>query len=94
MKKKHNAGQAFRIAANTVWRSKNELGNFYRRIKSRSGPAVAVVATARKMATIYYMMMVKQEAFNPRALFEYQQCYKEKKIRRLENQLTKLRAAS
>lgn len=94
MKKNQNAGQAFRMAANSVWRSKNELGNFYRRIKSRSGPRVATVATARKMATIYYMMMVKKEAFNPQALNEYQKCYKEKKIRRLENQLAKLRAAS
>jgi len=94
MKKKHNAGQAFRMAASTVWRSNNELGNFYRRIKSRGGSAVATVATARKIATIYYMMMVKKQSFNPQALNEYQQCYKEKKIRRLENQLAKLRAAS
>lgn len=94
LKKNQNAGQAFRMAANSVWRSKNELGNFYRRIKSRSGSRVATVATARKMATIYYMMMVNKEAFNPQALNEYQKCYKEKKIRRLENQLAKLRSAS
>jgi transposase len=94
MRKKHKAGQAFRIAANSQWRSKNELGNFYRRIKSRSGPGVAVVATARKIATIWYMMQTKQEAFNPIALNEYQKNYKEKKIRQLKYQLEKLRAAS
>lgn len=94
MRKKHKAGQAFRMAANSQWKSKNELGNFYRRIKSRSGPGVAVVATARKIATIWYIMQVKQEAFNPQALYEYQISYKEKKIKRLENQLLKLRAAS
>lgn len=94
MKKKHKAGQAFRMAANSQWRSKNELGNFYRRIKSRSGPGVAVVATARKIATIWYMMQTKQEAFNPVALNEYQKTYKEKKIKQLENQLKKLREAS
>ena len=82
------------MAANSQWRSKNELGNFYRRIKSRSGFGVALVATARKIATIWYMMQTKQEAFNPVALYEYQKTYKEKKIKQLENQLKKLRATS
>lgn len=94
MKKKHKAGQAFRMAGNSVWNSKNELGNFYRRIRSRSGPGVAVVATARKIATIYYKMIVNKEAFNPYALNEYQQYYNERKIRRLENQLERLKTIS
>jgi len=70
------------------------LGNFYRRIKVRSGPGVAVVATARKIATIWYMMQTKREALNPEAFNEYQKSYKEKRIKRLENQLAKLRAVS
>lgn len=94
MKKKHKAGQAFRMAANSLWWSKNELGNFYRRIKSRSGHGVAVDATVRKIATIWYMMQNKKEAFNPLALNEYQKNDKEKKFKQLENQLKKLRAAS
>jgi hypothetical protein len=93
MKKKHRAGQAFRMGASTLWNSKNELGDFYRRIKARSGPSKAIVATARKMATIYYMMMTKKEKFNPKGLIEYQQIYKQKKIKRLRRQLTDLEAA-
>jgi len=82
------------MAANSQWQSKNALGNFYRRIKARSGPGVAIVATARKIATIWYMMQTKREAFNPEALNKYQKSYMDKRIKRLENQLAKLRAAS
>lgn len=93
LKKQHRAGQAFKIAANSLWRSENELGNHYRRIKSKAGPAKAVVATARKIATIYYTMIQKKEAFNPHALKTFQETYKEKKIRQLKKQLAKLEAA-
>jgi transposase len=45
-KKKNRAGQAFKTAASTLTRSQNELGDFYRRIRSKAGPKQAVVATA------------------------------------------------
>lgn len=92
-KKKHTAGQAFRIAANSLYRSQNALGDYYRRIKSGSGAAKATVATARKLAIIYYKMVSKKEAFNPNALMEYQQKYKEKKINQLKRKIALLEAA-
>lgn len=92
-KKKHHAGQAFRIAANSLYNSKTPLGDFYRRIKARSGPGKAVVATARKMSTIYYQMVLNKEAYNPESLIAAQEKYKEQKIKRLEMQLQKLKAA-
>jgi transposase len=92
-KKKHYAGQAFRIAANSLYNSKTPLGDYYRRIKSRSGPGKAVVATARKMSTIYYHMVKNKQAFNVESLLIAQNKYKEQKIKRLEMQLQKLKAA-
>jgi transposase len=92
MKKKHYAGQAFRMAALSLNNSKSPLGDFYRRIKSKAGPGKAVVATARKLAIIWYKMLSKQETFNPRALEEYQQKYKEKKIIQLKKKLASLEA--
>lgn len=80
MKKKQNAGQAFRMAAASLYKSETPLGDYYRRIKAGSGAAKAVVATARKLAIIYYKMVLNKEAFNPQALVEYQLKYKEKKI--------------
>lgn len=93
MKKKHYAGQAFRIAASSLWHSKSPLGDYYRRIKSKAGPGKAVVATARKLAIIYYKMVLKREAFNPQALEDYQKKYKEQKISHLEKKIALLKAA-
>ena len=94
MKKRHNAGQAFRMAANSLYRSQNPLGDFYRRIKARQGPGKATVATARKIAVIYYHMVSKKEGFNPSLLLEYQEKYKKKKIRALEQRLAFLKGAA
>jgi hypothetical protein len=66
------------------------LGDFYRRICSRAGAAVAIVATARKLAVIYYNMMSSKQKYNPQDLIEFQKKYKEMKIKRLEKSLDKL----
>lgn len=92
-KKKHHAGQAFRVAANSLSNSKSPLGDYYRRIRSKAGAAKAVVATARKMAIIYYKMVSNKEAFNPKALEDYQNRYKEKKINQLKKKILQLQAA-
>jgi len=92
-KKKHHAGQAFRIAANSLYNSKNPLGDYYRRIRAKAGAAKAVVATARKLAIIYYKMVSNKEAFNPKALEVYQKKYKEKKINQLKKKIALLEAA-
>ena len=93
MKKKHHAGQAFRMAANSLYHSTCPLGNYYRRIKSKAGAGKAVVATARKLAIIYYKMVINQKKFNPQAILDYQQKHKEKKIRQLKKKLASLEAA-
>ena len=92
-KKKHHAGQAFRIAANSLYNSKNPLGDYYRRIRARAGAAKAVVATARKLAIIYYKMVSNKEAFNPKAMEVYQKKYKEHKINQLKKKIALLEAA-
>jgi transposase len=92
-KKKHHAGQAFRIAANSLYKSQSPLGDHYRRLKAKVGAAKAVVATARKLAIIFYKMILNQEAFNPKALLDYQQKHKQMKISQLERKLELLEAA-
>jgi transposase len=92
-KKKHYAGQAFRMAANGLKNSKGPLGDYYRRIKINAGGKKAVVATARKLAIIYYQMISNQAVFNPTALIEYQEKYKQKKITNLKKKLEALEAA-
>lgn len=92
MKKKPNvASQAFRNAANAVQRSDNWLGDYFRRMKSKGGNKYASVATANKLATVFYKMVKNKQEFNPVELSEYQQRYKLAKINYLERKLGNLK---
>jgi hypothetical protein len=93
-KKKHYAGQAFRMAAMSLKNNKGPLGDYYRRIRSVAGPSKAIVALARKLATIYFCMMTNQTKYNPQSLIDYQVKYKDRKVKYLEKQLSKLKAAA
>lgn len=93
MKKKPNqASQAFRMAANAVQRSNNWIGDFFRRMKAKGGNRYAIVATANKIATIYYKMVSGKQEFNPLDLQQYQEKRKSAKIAYLERKLMQLRS--
>jgi transposase len=93
-KKKHYAGQAFRMAAMSLRNNQGPLGDFYRRIRIYAGAPKAIVAVARKLAVIYYQMMTSQQAYNPVELVKSQEKYKEQKIKQLERKIEKLKNAS
>src|SRR5258708_40063216 len=85
MKKKANpASQAFRKAANACQRSDHWLGDYFRRMKAKGGNKYAIVATANKIATIYYKMGSEKIEFNPPDLNKYQEKRKNAKIAYLE----------
>ena len=95
LKKKPNAAsQAFRTAANALQRSNHWLGDYFRRMKSRGGNKFAVVATANKLATIFYNMVTKKESFKPVELAQYQEKYKKAKIAFYERKLNELKSAA
>ena len=56
-------------------------------MKNKGGNKYAIVATANKIATIYYKMVSNKEAFNPVNLKQYQDRYKKAKIAYLERKL-------
>jgi hypothetical protein len=92
LKKQPNASScAFRHAANAVARSDNWLGDYFRRMKAKGGNKYAIVATANKIATIYYKMVRYKQEFNPVDLQEYQSKYKQAKIAFLERKLAQLK---
>jgi transposase len=84
------ASQAFRHAANAVQRSNNWLGDYFRRMKVKGGNKYAIVATANKIATIYYKMVRYKQEFNLVNLQDYQQKFKRAKIAFLERKLLEL----
>lgn len=60
--KKHRpkAGQIFRQISQSLIESKKiALGAFGRRLKTKRGPGIAIKATARKLAELYWRLMVK-----------------------------------
>jgi transposase len=82
-KKKNKAGQIFKMAAFAVQRSKNWLAAFYHRIKSRSGAGKATMATARKIAVIFYHMIKDQRAFKPLTLDDYTANIREQQLKKM-----------
>ena len=93
-KKKHYAGQAFRMAAMSLSGNKGPLGDYYRRIRSIAGTSKAIVALARKLAVIYYQMITTKEKYDPQKLIDYQKKYREQKIKNLEKYLNRLKAVA
>lgn len=92
-RKAGNATQAFRAAANSVQRSNNWLGDYFRRMKAKGGNKYAIIAVARKIAIIYYKMVTQKQKFKPVDIENYREQYKTAKIAYLEKQLAKLKRA-
>jgi len=95
-KKKNRAGQSFRDAANALWNANNPLGEYLRYKKAKSGSRAAVVATARKIASIYYHMIVDQEEFDPQKLVAKSKEQLAGKLKKLQKSIerTELQLAS
>lgn len=79
-------GQIFREAAMAIAESKYlAIGSFYRRIRAKRGPKIAVVATARKLAIQFYNTMKHGIDFVEQGI----QKYEEKQRQKLEQFLFK-----
>jgi transposase len=82
---KTKAGQIFRESAMSISSSKYlALKGFYNRIKSRHGYKVAIKATARKIAVLFYRFMTKGLEYVENGLVEYEKKYKESMLRNIE----------
>ena len=90
-RKRNRAGRLFCVMARSLARSKNvALGGFYRRIAGRRGGLVANIAVARKLAVLFWRVMVKGFNFVEHGLKEYEAKVlqtKERALHRLAKQL-------
>lgn len=86
----NRAAQAFRMAANSLYRSQTALGAFYRRLKARTSGQQAVTATAHKIARIYYAMLTKGATYIELGQQAYEQRYKQRRLDHLKNQAKSL----
>lgn len=94
MKKKNKAGQILKQAASSISNSKDPLGDYYRKMRSKLGGKSAVMSTAHKLSRIIYTMLLNKIEYNSETIEGNQKKYTEDKIKRLEKQIDRLRKAA
>ncbi|WP_233276804.1 transposase [Mucilaginibacter paludis] len=87
----HNpASQAFRLAAFSLWQNKGPLGQQYRKLAGTRGKKKAIKAIARKLAVIFYHMVLKQQPYDPKKIAQDPEKQLARKIARLQKDAAKL----
>ena len=90
-KGKPKAGQIFRLIAQGLINSKDiAIGSFGRRLRGRKGPKIAIKAMARKLATLYYRVMVNGLEYAEKGIQHYEEqilLNKMKTVNRLAREL-------
>ncbi len=89
LKTKNRAGQAFRMAAQSVKRAECVFGVFYRRLRARLGPSQATVATAHALARVVYRMLKYKVEYEPLNVNEYQRQYEAQQLKYLKKRAAK-----
>ena len=79
----NRANELFRMAAQSLARSDCALGAFYRRLAYRIGAPKAIVATARKLAVIYYNMLRYKIEYQDIGAKQYEMNHKANQIKYL-----------
>jgi transposase len=90
LKTKNRAGQAFRMAAQSVKQADCAFGVLYRRLRARLGPSQATVATAHAIARVVYRMLKYKVEYDPLTVNEYQKQYEEQQIKYMKKRAAKL----
>jgi transposase len=89
LKTKNRAGQALRMAAQSVKQAECVFGVLYRRLRARLGPAQATVATAHAIARVVYRMLKYKVEYEPLNVNEYQKQYEEQQIKYMKKKAAK-----
>lgn len=86
--------KVFRLCANSLKRNKTTLGYYFRRIQSRCGYSQAIVATAHKIAKIFFTMVKTHTEYdesktgiNEKALLERKIVMTQRRLDKLNRQL-------
>ena len=86
----NRAANAFRIAAQSLSRSRSALGAFFRRLKIRLGTPKAITATAHKLARIFYLMWTRKDTYVDPGMDYYEQKYQERLLKNLKRNANEL----
>ena len=93
-KKKNPVGIIFRQAANTLKAAKNPLENYFRHMRAKGGHLQAMVATGKKLASIFYCMVQRKVEYNEKVYCNHRKqelqnkvAYLHKRLQRMESEL-------
>ena len=85
------SGQIFKQAAQSLLISKQPgLGVFARKLRARRGAAIAIKATARKLAELYYKIFAHGMEYVEKGVVLYEQRIKEQQLKFLTKKATEL----
>jgi transposase len=90
LKTRNRAGQAFRLAAQSVGRTQTALGAFFRRLQAKHGAPKATVATAHKLARIFFFMLKHRTPFHDIGAAADDERERQREIARLQKRAAKL----
>ena len=84
------AAKILRLAAQTLYRSKTPLGDFYRRMRAKLGGPKAVTATAHKLARIIYHLITTGQAYDETVFAQQQARYRKHQEAKLHSKAKEL----
>jgi transposase len=89
-KVRNRAAQALRVAAQSLHKSKTALGAYYRRMRSRCGPAKAITATAHKLAVLIYRMLKYGMTYVDQGQQTYEKQYQQRTLQMLKKRVKQM----
>lgn len=90
LKTKNRAGQAFRMAAQSVKKSDCVFGMMYKRFRARMDNRQATVATAHAIARVVYRMLKYKVEYDQIDVTEYEKKYEEQQVKYVTKKAAKL----
>jgi transposase len=87
---RNRAAQALRVAAQSLHKSKSALGAYFRRMRSRLGPAKAITATAHKLALLIYRMLKYGMEYVDQGQEAYEKQYRERTLQMLKKRVKQM----
>lgn len=90
VKSDNRVAQALRLAANAVRDTDTALGAYFRRMRSKFGPAKAITATAHKLAVIIYTMLKYKKSYIELGAEYYEKKYKERVLNNINRKAKEL----
>lgn len=93
-KRNNPVGQVFRQCANSLFKSKEPLGDYFRHIKARSGHKQAMVATGKKLAVVFYTMVKEKKEYDATIYTNHRKSQLDRRIQRLQATILRLQNES